>query len=215
MILGSDMNDTNEQAENRRAHFAESGEWARHYSNVRMTVITFVVTACVAILALKWDADVEKKMPAAPSQGSAPTTVEAAAKTEKRVRAEVVANSVALLWILGSLVFQGFTYYTLRRMTSQLKHRGQMRMPEDPAVLPACPEFDYPSLTIPLISALFVYCLLRTSVGNVVSPFFSVLIYLLLVESAVLPFIFYRLFAPIAQKKNSKKQPQGKPTEKT
>jgi hypothetical protein len=189
------VNVTGEEAENRRAHFAENGEWARHYSNVRMTVITFVVTACVAILALKWDADIEKKSPTAPPEASAPTTLEVKAKTEKQVRAEVVANSVALLWIVGSLVLQGFTYYTLRRMTAQLKHRRQMRMPEDPVDLPTHPHLDYPSFTIPLISALLVYCLLCTSVGNVVWPVFSVLIYLLFVESAALPFIFYRLFA--------------------
>ena len=42
-------------SENRRTHYDDAGEWSRHYSNVRMTVATFVITSCVAIIALKAD----------------------------------------------------------------------------------------------------------------------------------------------------------------
>lgn len=201
--------DTEMEAETRRVLFEEAGEWARHYSNVRMTVITFVVTACVAILALKWDADLEKKSNAVHSAGFTAQTAAPVVghqpqwtapsphdetTNERRVRAYVVANSVAILWILGSLVFQGFTYYTFRRMKAQLKHRRFLRVPGDDENRRDYPHFDYPSLSIPLLSAVLVYCLLCTNAGTVVLPLFSGLTYLLLIESIIFPFALYLEF---------------------
>ena len=38
--------------ENQKLLYEQDSEWARHFSTVRMTVITFTITACTAIVAL-------------------------------------------------------------------------------------------------------------------------------------------------------------------
>jgi hypothetical protein len=84
-------------SENRRTHYDDAGEWSRHYSNVRMTVATFVITSCVAIIALKAD---------------------------KPGSSYLVGNGVCLLWLLGLVVFYAFTFLTYKQRNRQLKHRN-------------------------------------------------------------------------------------------
>jgi hypothetical protein len=198
---------TPDPAENRRVLYAENGEWARHYSNVRMTVITFVVTACVAILALKWDADVEKKpepvqstatvsvdAPAKAKQDAADVAARDAAKAEKTARAQLVGNSVILLWLLGASVFQGFTYYTLKRMRAQLKHRGKMLMPGDkPDEMRKEPYLDLPSFALFVVTLAAIVCLLKTEARNVIYCWLQVLTWAFLVWSLIFPFIVREL----------------------
>jgi hypothetical protein len=207
------MPDTQYQ-ETRRVLLAEAGEWARHYSNVRMTVITFVVTACVAILALKWDADIEKK-PSSQAQAQVATTHPPAteATKEKEIRAKVVANSVALLWILGALVFQGFTYYSLRRMAAELKHRRHLLVEgEKLDEIPSYPGFDWPSLTITAVSLVLTYCLAATTAGVLMWRPFEVFIYILVGESIVLPLYFWVSFWPPKAEKGKAQDGSGGPS---
>jgi hypothetical protein len=200
--------DTSDQAENRRALLAEDGEWARHYSNVRMTVITFVVTACVAILALKWDADVERKpvpvqqstatisvdAPAKAKQNAADKAARDVAKAEKTARAQVVGNSVILLWLLGALVFQVFTYYTLKRMRAELKHRGKMLMPEDdPNQIRKEPDLDIPSFALFVVTGAAITCFLVTEARNIIYCWVQVLTWGFLAWSLIFPYLVREL----------------------
>lgn len=73
--------------------FAEAGQWARHFSVVRMTVMTFTITTCIAILAWQW------------GKGGA--------------NSGAVTNAAAFLWTLGASVFWIFTYATYREVAKQ------------------------------------------------------------------------------------------------
>ena len=83
---------------NRRLHYQEAGQWARHYSTVRMTVGTFVITVCATILALK-------------GRGG---------------QADQIAVAVTLLWLAGQAIFFIFTAQTFDRLNSQLRRRWQL-----------------------------------------------------------------------------------------
>lgn len=79
--------------DNRKAHFQEAGNWARHYSTVRMTVLTFTLTTCAALLAWKWQANLKPIW------------------------------QISGLWLLGVLTFWTFTYHTYDRLGSQMRYR--------------------------------------------------------------------------------------------
>src|SRR5947207_5847369 len=96
LIVCASMNEINQQPEDRRTLFEDAGEWSRHYSNVRMTVATFVITSCVAIVALT---------------------------TDKRLNSWRVGDSVTLLWLLGLFIFYAFTFLTFKERNKQLGHR--------------------------------------------------------------------------------------------
>jgi hypothetical protein len=81
--------------DNIRSKYADTAEWARHYSTVRMTVATFVITTCVAIVALKPD------------------------KLTGNNAEPAMVNAVCLLWLLGSAIFYAFTYSTYKALHSQ------------------------------------------------------------------------------------------------
>jgi hypothetical protein len=91
--------DENEFPENRRTVYDDAGEWSRHYSTVRMTVATFVITTCVAIIALTGDQE----------------------SVSRRV-----GDSVCLLWLLGLAIFYAFTRLTFKERNRQLNHRIKM-----------------------------------------------------------------------------------------
>lgn len=82
--------------DNAKILFQEAGQWARHFSTVRMTVATFTITSCTAIIAL-------------------------AAKKDGLVTASNVAAPVAVLWALGLCVFWIFTIQTYRKLYQQRK----------------------------------------------------------------------------------------------
>lgn len=96
------MNDTNQAAEDRRALYQDAGEWSRHYSTVRMTVATFVITTCVAIIALT---------------------------TDKGASSSRVGDCVTLFWLLGLFIFYAFTFLTFKERNKQLIHRRVFAVP--------------------------------------------------------------------------------------
>jgi hypothetical protein len=104
--------------ENARMFFVDAGEWARHYSIVRMTVATFVITTCIAILALKWGG---------PSADS--------------FQQKHIIIAVSILWLLGAFIFWTFTYHTMREFDRQLK-----RLPDLPDTIPPTPKPKHPSI---------------------------------------------------------------------
>lgn len=79
-----------EQIENRRVRLQDNGEWARHYSAVRMTVTTFLVSLSLGILSFKWEP-------------SAPANV------------EFIALS-GVIWMVAVLLFLVFTRLTYQEM---------------------------------------------------------------------------------------------------
>ncbi len=80
--------------DNARVLFQEAGQWARHFSTVRMTVATFTITSCTAIVAL-------------------------AGKKDGLATAPDVMLPVAILWSLGVSVFWIFTVETYREIYRQ------------------------------------------------------------------------------------------------
>src|SRR5262245_51920155 len=100
--------DEKEFPENRRTVYDDAGDWSRHYSTVRMTVATFVITTCVAIIALTGD------------------------KTSVSPR---VGDSVCLLWLLGLVIFYAFTRLTFKERNRQLGHRVKMPLSANEAGL--------------------------------------------------------------------------------
>jgi hypothetical protein len=82
--------------DNKKVLFQEAGQWARHYSTVRMTVATFTITSCTAIMAL-------------------------ASKNDRLATSEDVAYPVTILWILGLCVFWLFTMFTHKELVHQRK----------------------------------------------------------------------------------------------
>ena len=83
-------------SEDSRTLYDDAGEWSRHYSNVRMTVATFVITSCVAIVTLG---------------------------TDRGVPSPEVIKAVSALWFLGLFIFYAFTYLTFKERNRQLRHR--------------------------------------------------------------------------------------------
>ena len=98
--------DPTEMGEDYRTLYEDAGEWSRHYSNVRMTVATFVVTSCVAIVALA-----------------------AEKKPENGIHSPHVGNSVCVLWGLGLFIFYAFTFLTFKERNRQLVHRVHLSVP--------------------------------------------------------------------------------------
>jgi hypothetical protein len=89
--------------ENRRTRYDDAGEWARHYSTVRMTVATFALTTCVAIIALKGD--------------------ESSLTPEEKI---YMGNSVVILWLLGAVIFYVFSYLSYKQSNRQRKYRKDL-----------------------------------------------------------------------------------------
>src|SRR5437764_5030437 len=87
---------------NNRLLYQEAGQWARHFSIIRMTVMTFTVSASTAIIAYLWKGD---EVSARGGSNSA------------------VAASVAILWTLGLTVFWLFTFASYTQLNRQQKRR--------------------------------------------------------------------------------------------
>ena len=84
--------------ENRRTRYEETGEWARHYSTVRLTVTTFLASMSIGILSFKWDP------PAQPAQ--------------------TFVDLAGLVWIAALFLFVLFTSYTYCEMENARRHRN-------------------------------------------------------------------------------------------
>lgn len=83
--------------DNRKLLYSEHGQWARHFSTVRMTVMTFTITTCSAIIAWKW--------------------------TGKPPDVQSLVYPVAILWAVGVITFWFFTYHTYKKVRSQKRLR--------------------------------------------------------------------------------------------
>lgn len=102
--------------------FQEAGHWGRHFSVVRMTVMTFTITTCTAILAWKW------------SQGGADKVA--------------LTNAAVFLWVLGTSVFWIFTLATYREVGKQ-RELLPIFLPKLPKR--SQPRYDWASLVIVLL----------------------------------------------------------------
>ncbi len=89
--LQSPLND------NRKLLYQEAGQWARHYSTIRMAVTTLAITTCAGVIALKWNGNASS---------------------------EYVWNVPIVLWLLAFLVFHAFTYQTYKMFNHQLFYRA-------------------------------------------------------------------------------------------
>ncbi|MEA2709652.1 MAG: hypothetical protein QOF78_2253 [Phycisphaerales bacterium] len=79
---------------------SEAGQWARHYSAVRMTVTPFLFTTSLAILAF-------------------------ASKT----RTTFFVWAAIIFWIVGMIVLGAFTYFTRAKMELEKDFRDQLKSP--------------------------------------------------------------------------------------
>lgn len=127
--------------DNTRLLYQEAGQWARHFSSVRMTVMTFTITACTAIVAFLW-------------KNGAPSV---SLGQSVNIGDSLAVDAVAILWILGSSVFSLFTiatYSQIRRQ--QLKRPALATGPlgfSKPRPLP----IEWTSLLIGLLAAFLAW----------------------------------------------------------
>ena len=111
--------------ENRRVRFEEAGEWARHYSNVRMGVTPFLITLTVGILAFKW----EPQIGLLPGPG-----------------APFVYLSFTV-WVLACFLFFVFTHRTSKQEQNASSHRLYLEV-QPPKPVPKSKKYwagDFPS----------------------------------------------------------------------
>lgn len=116
--------------DNRKAHYTEAGNWARHFSNVRMTVMTFTITICGTLIAWKWQA------------GGPP--------------ANSLVIPVAILWSTGVIVFWAFTWHTYDQIRRQQLKRPLLPSRFNDKRDANQTRFDGASLVIPVISCVLI-----------------------------------------------------------
>ena len=137
--------DTPEHIQNRRVRFRENGNWARHYSTVRMTTTTVLVSLSIGILSFKWNP------PAKPE----PTFV----------------NLAGGVWIAALCLFLVFTRYTYGEMErARLRRRA---LPEGAKLepdKPLHPRQDMASWIVIVVTAAFGLLLLSLSDGGSICP---------------------------------------------
>lgn len=87
-----------DQQVNLRTRFQENGNWARHYSTVRMTTTTFLVGVSLGILSFRWPATAHPRIPFIALSG--------------------------IVWMLAVALFLVFTRLTYREMESARRKRN-------------------------------------------------------------------------------------------
>ncbi len=117
--------------DNRKLLYQEAGQWARHFSTVRMTVITFTITTCAAFIALQKDWPPNKS----------------------------VVIPVGILWLLGILTFWIFTSYTYHKIRQQQKNHPLLASDFGDGLRPHRIPFDGASLIIPVLSGGYIWLL--------------------------------------------------------
>jgi len=121
--------------DNRKLLYQEAGQWARHFSTVRMTVMTFTITTCVAIFAWKGQTVFGKN----PDVDSAMVTI-----------------PLTILWFAGVIVFWMFSMATYGQMDRQSRKRpllpASFADEKDPSHRP----FDWASLAVGVVNAGFM-----------------------------------------------------------
>jgi magnesium-transporting ATPase (P-type) len=120
---------------NRRVRYQETGQWARHYSTVRMTVTTFLLGLSVSIVTFGWQYWDEKP------RGSS-------------------VETAAALWLLAVSLFTVFTRLSLQMGVRATKHRRELKIEnEKPVPDGQAPPQDAASWTIAAISLGFAQLL--------------------------------------------------------
>ena len=156
--------------ENRRVRFEEAGEWARHYSNVRMGVTPFLITLTVGILAFKWD----------PQVGLLPGP-----------GAPFVYLSFTV-WVLACFLFFVFTHRTSKQEQNANSHRLYLEV-QPPKPLPKTKKYwagDFPSWA--MVALMFGFGILMRTIEY---PRLS-LVMLILAGGALLVTLFGRWERP-------------------
>lgn len=134
---------TTEHILNRRSRFTEHGNWARHYSTVRMTVTTFLVSLSIGILSFKWE----------PAKG----------------RPDLKFIDLAAgVWVAALFLFLIFTHYTYREMANARRLRrllpsGDERPSADKKRRPIHARQDSASWILIILTGIFALLLLRVA----------------------------------------------------
>jgi succinate dehydrogenase hydrophobic anchor subunit len=140
--------DTPEHIQNRRVRFAENGNWARHYSTVRMTTTTFLVSLSIGILSFKWNP------PAKPEV--------------------TFSNLAGGVWIAALCLFLTFTRYTYGEMErARLRRRALPEGAKTEADKSLHPRQDMASWLMIVVTGVFGLLLLSLSGGGSISPLYS------------------------------------------
>ena len=140
--------DTPEHIQNRRVRFGENGNWARHYSTVRMTTTTFLVSLSIGILSFKWNP------PARPE----PTFL----------------NLAGGVWIGALCLFLAFTRYTYGEMErARLRRRALPEGANAEPDKPLHPRQDVASWIMILVTIAFGLLLLSLSAEGLICPLSS------------------------------------------
>ena len=127
--------DTPEHIQNRRVRFGENGNWARHYSTVRMTTTTLLVSLSIGILSFRWSP------PAKPE----PTFL----------------NLAGGVWIAALCLFLAFTRYTYGEMErARLRRRALPEGANPEPDKPLHPRQDMASWIVIVVTAAFGLLLL-------------------------------------------------------
>lgn len=117
--------------DNRKLLYTEAGNWARHFSTVRMTVLTFAITTSVGIMAWRWQ------------------EVFAECGSDNL---SLISVPVSILWGSGTAVFWAFTYYTFSQIGRQMAKRPQLPAKFDEKFKPRSAPFDYAALVVPVLT---------------------------------------------------------------
>lgn len=140
--------DAPEHIQNRRVRFVENGNWARHYSTVRMTTTTFLVSLSIGILSFKWNPPTKPEL--------------------------IFLNLVGGVWIAALCLFLAFTRYTYGEMErARLRRRA---LPEGAKLEPDKPlhlRQDMASWIMIVVTAAFGLLLLSLSDGGSIFPLSS------------------------------------------
>ena len=72
--------------------YSDRGQWARHYSTVRMTLGTFFITAATGVITLRWESP-----------------------------QLAIAIFAGVIFLIGVFLFLVFTFFTFREMSGQFK----------------------------------------------------------------------------------------------
>ena len=127
--------DTPEQIQNRRVRFGENGNWARHYSTVRMTTTTFLVSLSIGILSFKWNPPAKPEL--------------------------TFLNLAGGVWIAALCLFLAFTRYTYAEMERARVRRRSLPEGEKPEPdKPLHPRQDMASWIMMVVTAAFGLLLL-------------------------------------------------------
>jgi hypothetical protein len=137
--------DTPEHIQNRRARFVENGNWARHYSTVRMMTTTFLASLSIGILSFKWDPPAKPEL--------------------------TFLNLTGGLWIAALGLFLTFTRYTYSEMErARLRRQALPEGTKPEPGKPLHPRQDLASWIMIVVTAAFGLLLLSLSDGESICP---------------------------------------------